>query len=128
MTNEQLKEYGEIWAKEMCRLAGEDEVFCEHFLKMLWASPNIAKEYLYFMVHQNFLCEYKIEEVSVIDIMIWQRDHFKADLDMGRDDYKDNGDKMLLMAFYTMLLMEKDPKKYANMLKQETGSDYPGKY
>lgn len=128
MKEEELKEYAIIWAKELCRLAGEDEAFCEDFLTRLFASKGVYHEYLHFMVTQKFSCAYKIEDVSVIDIMIWQRDHFKADLDMGHDDMKDNGDKMLLMAFDTMLKMEQDPKTYINLMKQETGSDYPGKF
>ncbi len=41
---------------------------------------------------------------------------------------KDNGDKMLLMAFDTMLQMEQDPMRYISRMQSETGTDYPGKY
>ncbi len=65
---------------------------------------------------------------GVVDVMVWQMDHFKEQVDRGRDDIKSNGDKMLLMAFHTMLKMERDPERYVNLLQTETGTDYPEKY
>ena len=49
-------------------------------------------------------------------------------MDRGKDDMKHNGDKMLLMAFDTMLKMEQSPEYYVNLLQTETGTDYPEKY
>ena len=60
--------------------------------------------------------------------MVWQKDHFKAQMDRGHYDMKQNGDKMLLMAFDTMLKMEKQPEKYVQLMQSETGTDYPDKY
>ena len=60
--------------------------------------------------------------------MVWQIDHFKAELDHRDPDMRDNGDKMLLMAFDTFLKMRKDPEKYTWMMQEETGTDYPDKY
>lgn len=128
LTEAQVKEYAEIWANALCECAGEDDTFCANFKEALFASEGVYSEYVHYMLYHDFSCKYKIQGVDLIDIMIWQRDHFKADLDMGHNDMKDNGDKMLLMAFHTMLLMEKNPEHYVNLLKQETGSDYPGKF
>ena len=41
---------------------------------------------------------------------------------------RENGDKMLLMAFRTMLDMEKDPNPFLERMGKETGTDYPNKY
>lgn len=60
--------------------------------------------------------------------MVWQTDHFKAELDRGKYDMKRNPSKMVLMAFDTFLNMEKDPEKYVRQMSGETGTDYPGKY
>ena len=127
MTGEE-KERAYGWAKELCRYAGEDEAFLERFFGMLAASEGVSKEFLYYLEHQNFLCEYQVEGYSLIDIMVWQMDHFKAQLDRDRTQMKSNGDKMLLEAFHTMLLMEQDPQHYVNLMQSETGTDYPGKY
>lgn len=116
------------WAQALCYYAGEGEEFLTNFWRMLTQSPEVYKEFLYYLEHQQFLCEYKVSGYSVVDIMVWQMDHFKAQMDRGKDDMKNNGDKMLLMAFNTLLQMEQNPEYYVNLMQTETGTDYPGKY
>ena len=116
------------WAQALCYYAGEDEEFLRNFWRMLIRSPEIYKEFLHYLEHQQFLCEYKVSGYSVVDIMVWQMDHFKAQMDRGKDDMKNNGDKMLLMAFDTLLRMEQNPEYYVNLIQTETGTDYPGTY
>lgn len=116
------------WAQALCYYAGEDEEFLTNFWRMLKQSPEIYKEFLHYLEYQQFLCEYKVSGYSVVDIMVWQMDHFKAQMDRGKDDMKNNGDKMLLMAFDTLLRMEQNPEHYVNLMQTETGTDYPGKY
>lgn len=116
------------WAKALCYYAGEDDTFLEKFFSMLTASEGVFKEFVYYLEHQNFLSEYKVAGYGLIDIMVWQMDHFKAQLDRDRQDMKENGDRMLLMAFHTMLLMERDPEYYVNLMQTETGTDYAEKY
>ena len=108
--------------------AGEDEAFLERFFEMLTVSEGVSKEFLYYLEHENFLCEYQVAGYSLVDIMVWQMDHFKAQLDRDREGMKSNGDQMLLEAFHTMLLMERDPQYYVNLMQTETGTDYVGKY
>lgn len=116
------------WAYALCRYAGEDEIFLKDFWLRLMQSENVYREFVYYLENQRFLCEYKVEGYSVVDIMVWQMDHFKAQMDRGKDDMKNNGDKMLLMAFDTLLKMEQDPARYVDLMQTETGTDYEGKY
>ena len=116
------------WAQALCRCAGEDEIFLENFWRRLRQSEPVYKEFVYYLENQNFLCEYKVNGYGLVDIMVWQMDHFKAQMDRGRDDMKNNGDKMLLMAFDTFLKMERDPERFVNLMQTETGTDYEGKY
>lgn len=116
------------WARALCYYAGEGEDFLQEFWKRMRQSEGVMREFTYYLDHQNFLCEYKVAGYSVVDLMVWQMDHFKAQMDRGKDDMKNNGDKMLLMAFDTMLKMEQEPEHYVNLLQTETGTDYPEKY
>lgn len=125
---ESPKEEAWKWAQALCFYAGEDETFLEHFFSALQDSEPVYREFVYYLKHQNFLCEYRIEGYTIVDIMVWQMDHFKAQMDRGHYDMKENGDKMLLMAFDTMLKMEKEPEKYVQLMQSETGTDYPDKY
>ena len=116
------------WAKALCHYAGENESFLEKFFAMLTASEGVFEEFVFYLEHQNFLGKYKVAGYGLIDIMVWQMDHFKAQLDRDRRDMKENGDRMLLMAFHTMLLMEREPEYYVNLMQTETGTDYADKY
>ncbi len=116
------------WACALCRYAGEDERFLRDFWGRLVGSEGVLREFVYYLEHQNFLCEYKVQGYSVVDLLVWQTDHFKAQMDRGRDDMRNNGDRMLLMAFDTLLKMEENPEYYVNLIQTETGTDYEGKY
>ena len=123
---EKTKAYA--WARALCHYAGEDEAFLERFFGMLTASEGVSKEFLYFLEHENFLCEYKVEGYSLVDIMVWQMDHFKARLDRDNSGTRQNGDRMLLLAFDTLLDMRRNPREYIAKMQGETGTDYPDKY
>ncbi|MCM1174804.1 MAG: hypothetical protein NC341_07095 [Blautia sp.] len=123
-----LKEAARAWAEALCFYAGEDRAFLEQFWSALTESAPVYREFVHYLENRDFLCEYRISGYTVIDIMVWQMDHFKAGMDRGHDDMKNNADKMLLMAFDTMLKMEKQPEKYVRLMQTETGTDYPDKY
>ena len=112
-----MEERAYQWAQALCSCAGEGEAFLEQFWEALVESEKIYRE---------------LAGYSVVDIMVWQIDHFKANLDQSKSGLAyaggQNGDRMLLMAFDTMLKMEKEPDKYTALMSSETGTDYPGKY
>ena len=108
--------------------AGEDEAFLQGLAAGLFASPEIGEEFLFYAETGNFSCKAKVEGYTVVDIMVWQIDHFKAEMDRGRTDMKNNGSKMVLRAFDTMLKMKDAPERYKRLMQSETGTDYPDKY
>ena len=122
----QLKAFG--WAQTLCSLAGRENTFLAGFWNHLMDHEDVYEEFVYYMEHQNFLCNAKAVGCTVIDIMVWQMDHFKAELDRDRTELKQNGDVMLLHAFDTMLCMKDNPAPYVIAMQNETGTDYEGKY
>ena len=76
----------------------------------------------------KFLCNEKVRGYSVVDIMVFQLDHFKAFLDREDDGVNNNECQMLLKAFDTFLKMKEDPEKYVRLMGEESGSDYDGKF
>ncbi|HBA70342.1 MAG TPA: hypothetical protein DCZ40_13440 [Lachnospiraceae bacterium] len=108
--------------------AGENGEFLKELAAGLAESPEIGQEFLFYAETGNFSCKAKIEGYTAVDIMIWQIDHFKAQMDRGKYDMRENGSKMVLRAFDTMLKMEKEPEKYKRLMQTETGTDYPDKY
>lgn len=116
------------WIRELGRRAGEAEGFEESFFQRLTEDAEIEEEFIYYMKNGNFLCKWKIEEYTVVDIMVWQIDHFKARLDREDAGMRENGSKMVLRAFDTMLKMKENPERYKELMQTETGTDYPDKY
>lgn len=116
------------WLKGLCGKTGREPSVTEELCRAFAKSPDILKEVQYYFHTKNFLCECRVEGYSLIDIMIWQTDHFKAWLDRGNAMIKGDGDRMVLEAAVTMLKMESDPAPYLERMKQETGTDYPDKF
>ncbi len=128
MSNKDYENEIKDWTKLLAGNAGEDDAFVNEFIDLINGSEKIREEYIYYMINNRFLGEYSVCGMTVVDIMIWQMDHFKSDLDRGLYDMQSNPNKMLLRAFYTMLKMEKDPQLYLEKYGSDTGTDYPGKF
>lgn len=116
------------FVQSLCQYAGEDETFAKGFWERLRADEEIYQELVYYMEHGNFACKAKIRGYTVVDVMVWQMDHFKARLDRDNSGTRQNGDRMLLLAFDTLLNMRLEPEKYIQKMAGETGTDYPDKY
>ncbi len=115
------------WAGRLCEYAGENEEYLQIFFHRLLAHPAIYEEFAWYYEKQDFLCKAKVRGVTVVDVMVWQMDHFKARLDQG-SELRTNKDKMLLYAFDTFLKMAEEPDRLIARMSQETGTDYPDKY
>lgn len=115
------------WAERLCAYGGENEAFLRDFWQKLLDNPGIYEEFDYYYTRREFLCKTKIEGVTVVDILVWQMDHFKARLDRS-GEMRTNKDKMLLYAFYTFLNMAENPDVILAQIREETGTDYPDKF
>ncbi len=124
MEDKKLRDY----IRELCIRSGKDNVFAEAFLNELMSDEEICQEFVYYMEHGNFACKARVAGYTVVDIMVWQVDHFKAWLDRDNSTTRQSGDGMLLMAFNTFLAMKKNPDQYIQKMQYETGTDYPDKY
>ncbi len=127
INDNQIEEAAHEWAMALCRCAGEDEGYADAFWTRLKWSEGVYSEFVHYMLYRDFACSYRIGGVTIVDVMVWQIDHFKAGMDQGRAE-RDNPDRMLLTAFATMLDMEQDPDTFLAAYRSDTGTDYPGKY
>ena len=123
----QISEAAHEWAYALCECAGETREYADTFWDRLQHSEGVYGEYVNYILTQNFACAYSIEGVTVVDIMVWQIDRFKAGMDSVRPE-RDNPDRMLLTAFVTMLDMEERPGELLDAYRRDTGTDYPGKF
>ena len=125
--NIDIDDAARTWAYALCECAGETPEYAGVFYDRIRNSLGIYDEYKYYMIHQNFRCAYSIKGISIVDILVWQIDHFKAGMDTLRPE-KENPDRLLLTAFVTMLDMEDHPDELVRAYRHDTGTDYPGKF
>ncbi|MCR5672513.1 MAG: hypothetical protein K6F87_02220 [Lachnospiraceae bacterium] len=123
MTEDELYEY----ARTLCKEAHEEEGVLDVFWNRISAYPKLMREFEYYGINRDFLCELEVSGITVADILVWQIDRFKAALDEGKFALKYNGPHMVLGAFYTMADVIDNPEGYADRFRSETGSDYEGK-
>jgi len=124
ITRSQVKEF----THQACLDHGLTEEFFESFWERMLKRDDIYKEYVFYLVRQEFTSSVSIEGYHVIDVLIWQMDHFKAKLDVDNYDMKHDEAKMILSAFDTFLKMAENPEEYVQRMQVDTGTDYPDKY
>ena len=124
------REFDEIgkFARELGVQAGLGEEFMSPFLQKLSQDREVLEEFGYYAQHNQFADRIKVNGYGIVDVLVWQIDHFKAWLDRDNTQTKENGSAMLLRAFDTFLDMRKNPGKYIRAMESETGTDYPDKY
>ncbi len=118
----------EDWLKELACRAGKDEAYARELWERLKNSPGVLREFAYYHDYGNFLCEYQVAGYTLADILVWQVDHFKAYLDRHLEVNRYHQERLFLDSVDIMLRMEQDPAKYVEKMRQETGTDYVGKY
>ena len=123
MDFKEKREKAYAWAEALCGYAGADKAFLQDFWERLTDDPEIYEEFVYYLEHQDFLCKVKIEGYGLVDLMVFQIDHFRAVMDQDVADMRFNKDKMLLMAFNSLLQMRRDPAPLVRMMQGQTGTD-----
>lgn len=114
--------------QQMTSYAGLDRDFADQFYEKLSLYPEVHDEFCTYLETGYLECRVKVEGYSVIDILVWQIDHFKAHLDRDKKGTRDNSHQMVLRAFDTLMNMKKEPEAYVQKLQSETGTDYEGKF
>ena len=115
------------WAMKLAECAGQDQQRAEEFVAGLEKYRDVQEEFCYYYERQNFLCENRVAGYTVVDILVWQVDHFKLYMDRPEEMNRYRRQRLLLSAFETMLGMEKDPAPYIEKIRGETGQDIQGR-
>lgn len=113
---------------EMSEKANLDNDFSNEFFNNIINDPPVLNEFLTYLAEGRFTCENTAYGYNVVDILVFQMDHFKAFMDRGLYSMQNNECEMLLKAFDTFMKLKKDPDKILRLLKEESGSDYDGKF
>lgn len=124
--NRQLKEALALLQNYVCTLAeqaGESAEYGERIWEGIRRSEGLLQELAYFYDHNRFLCQYQVAGYTLVDVLIWQVDHFKLYMDRPEEMNRYRQQRLLLAAFDTMLQMEQDPTPFVEKMQDETGQD-----
>lgn len=106
IASEKIKLYSEL--SRLCEFVGYTDEWRDAFWEDLLQEAGIYKEFLYYMEHQDFLDEYKVEGKSVLDIFVWQMRRFNLRLDRGKNGKECDKMAMLLETFRYMIDMKRN--------------------
>lgn len=108
---------------KLCSYTGHTKEWTDDFWTMLRCSPPVYDELVYYLDHGDFLCRYKVGGCSIIDIFIWQMREFNIRTDRGKNGTECDKLDTVLLAFHTMLEMEKEPELYQKRMGMDKGMD-----
>lgn len=103
--------------------AGKGETYGENLWEGIRQSGGLLQELAYFHDYGEILCRYKVAGYTLADVLVWQVDHFKFYMDRPEEMNRYRQERLLLESFETMLEMEKDPTRFAEKMRSESGQD-----
>lgn len=116
------------YIKRLSEQAGEGEKYADDLWSRISNSNGLLRELAYYHDYGKFLCEYKVSDFTLTDILVWQVDHFKAYLDRPEEMNRYRQERLLLAAFDIMSRMEENPQPYIDKMRGETGTDFVDKF
>ena len=107
----------------LAKQAGESEGYAETLWQGIRQSPGLLQELAYYHDYGKFLCRYEVAGYTLVDVLVWQVDHFKLYMDRPEEMNRYRQPRLLLASFDTMLQMEENPESFAEKMRLETGQD-----
>ena len=123
---EQLDKVYETLRQFVCALAaqaGRDVAYGETLWQGIRQSGGLLQELAYYHDYGEFLCRYEVAGHTIADVLVWQVDHFKLYMDRPEEMNRYRQPRLLLAAFETMLQMEREPGRFLEKMRSETGQD-----
>lgn len=102
---------------------GNSEEWFNCFWQGIIENQYVYDELLYYIDHDDFLCEYTIDGYSIVDLFVWQMSNYNLLHDTGRNDSSCCKEAMVLYAFDAMVKMAKDRLTYQNRIQSDMRLD-----
>lgn len=121
IAQEKMKLYDRLG--EICEQAVYTTEWKDRFWNDLLKEPGIYQEFLYYLEHQDFLCNCTIDGYQITDIFVWQMRKYNVRTDRGKNGADCDKLAMLLEAFRTMLDMRADGAEIEWSMEMRNGMD-----
>lgn len=97
---------------QMTSYAKLEREFADRFYDKLSMNRDIHEEFCKYVDTGYLEGRIKVQGYSVLDLLVQQVNHFKAQLDQGIIGTRENQHQMVLMAFDKLMDMRENPQKY----------------
>lgn len=112
---------------ELFHQMGEFAHHTEDWMVDIWGklltNEPVYDEFVYYLEHRELKAEYSVEGYNMVDLFVYQIDHYNLVHDTGKNDSRCNKDIMVLNAFAFMLQMKDHPEEYRKRLERGEGMD-----
>lgn len=108
--------------------AGKSPEYAEDLWCRIQKSNGVLRELAYYHDYGSFYGKYKVAGYGLMDVLVWQVDHFKAYMDRHEEMNRYRTERLFLESLDVLLRMEEDPAPYVEKMKGETGTDYADKF
>lgn len=111
------------YLNSICEYANFGQEFTDNLWQELLLDSKLYEEFIYYLTNHTFKDELKVEGYSLSEIYIWQMGKVNLKNEIGKNTAECNKEAMVMLAFYTMVEMKKNPEKYLKKLSSGWGND-----
>lgn len=108
---------------QMGELAHRPEDWIVHIWGKMLTNEQVYDEFVYYLEHHELKAQYSVEGYTMVDLFVYQIDHYNLIHDTGKNDGRCNKDIMVFNAFAFMLQMQEHPEEYKKRLERGEGMD-----
>ncbi len=109
--------------KALCSFAGETQEWCDALWMEMVQDDALYGEFLYYLKHNTLHDGMSCCGYTLIDLFIWQMEHYNLLHDTGKNTEECRKTDMVLRALDMMAKMKKDPETYKKRLEEGRGND-----
>lgn len=108
---------------QLCEYAGWDAAGQDALWNKLLNCPELYEEFVYYLSHHEFMCKLCFRGYTLIDLYVWQMNHYNLIHDIGKNTGNCNKEAMVLQAFRMMSEFMEDPVTFEQKLTGQLHQD-----
>lgn len=101
---------------QLCDYAGWNKEQQDDLWQKLLFRKDLYDEFIYYLSHHELQCSLCFRGYTLIDLYIWQMNHYNLIHDIGKNTAKCNKESLVLRAFLMMAEFMEDPVTYEKKL------------
>ena len=106
-----------------CYARGFDKQWVNHFWSGLQAQESLYQEFLHYLDTGEVSGNYTLHGFSVLDTFVYRMEQDSYTRDMGRNADTSDKERLILLAFLSMIDLYENPEQTLLLLKEDRRND-----